>query len=40
MTDVFGNCVIQKFFEFGTTEQKPQPVVKLHSHVQPLALKM
>lgn len=22
MTDVFGNYVIQKFFEFGTTEQK------------------
>lgn len=22
MTDVFGNYVIQKFFEYGTTEQK------------------
>ena len=22
MTDVFGNYVIQKFFEFGTSEQK------------------
>jgi pumilio RNA-binding family len=22
MTDVFGNYVIQKFFEFGTPEQK------------------
>lgn len=24
MVDVFGNYVIQKFFEFGTTEQKNQ----------------
>ena len=29
MTDVFGNYVIQKFFEFGTTEQKSQLVQKV-----------
>ena len=26
MTDVFGNYVIQKFFEFGTPEQKAELV--------------
>jgi hypothetical protein len=25
MTDVFGNYVIQKFFEFGTTDQVKEP---------------
>lgn len=33
MTDVFGNYVIQKFFEFGTPDQKTtlaQKVRKLH----------
>ena len=29
MTDVFGNYVIQKFFEFGTSEQKSQLVNKV-----------
>ena len=29
MTDVFGNYVIQKFFEFGTPEQKSQLVQKV-----------
>ena len=31
MTDVFGNYVIQKFFEFGTTDQKSQLVNKVTS---------
>ena len=31
MTDVFGNYVIQKFFEFGTTDQKSQLVNKVAS---------
>ena len=29
MTDVFGNYVIQKFFEFGSPEQKTQLVNKV-----------
>ena len=29
MTDVFGNYVIQKFFEFGTSEQKSQLVIQV-----------
>ena len=29
MTDVFGNYVIQKFFEYGTPEQKSQLVQKV-----------
>ena len=32
MTDVFGNYVIQKFFEFGTTDQKSQLVSKVGSN--------
>nr|XP_037872005.1 pumilio homolog 2 isoform X3 [Bombyx mori] len=43
MTDVFGNYVIQKFFEFGTTEQKTtlaQKVVQVRGHVLNLALQM
>lgn len=35
MTDVFGNYVIQKFFEFGTTEQKTtlaQKVSLIHNY--------
>lgn len=31
MTDVFGNYVIQKFFEFGTTEQKTTLAQKVNS---------
>jgi hypothetical protein len=30
MTDVFGNYVIQKFFEFGSNEQKTQLVNKVN----------
>jgi pumilio RNA-binding family len=31
MTDVFGNYVIQKFFEFGTPEQKTTLAQKVGS---------
>lgn len=40
MTDVFGNYVIQKFFEFGTNEQKATLAQKVRGHVLPLALQM
>lgn len=40
MTDVFGNYVIQKFFEFGTPEQKTTLAQKVRGHVMPLALQM
>ncbi len=40
MTDVFGNYVIQKFFEFGTTEQKQTLAQRVRGHVLPLALQM
>lgn len=40
MTDVFGNYVIQKFFEFGTPEQKTVLANKIRGHVLPLALQM
>lgn len=40
MTDVFGNYVIQKFFEFGTSEQKVDLVRRLRNHVLPLSLQM
>ena len=30
MTDVFGNYVIQKFFEFGSSDQKSQLVSKVN----------
>lgn len=40
MTDVFGNYVIQKFFEFGTPEQKVELVRRLRNHVLPLSLQM
>lgn len=40
MTDVFGNYVIQKFFEFGTPEQKQALAQKVKGHVLPLALQM
>lgn len=33
MTDVFGNYVIQKFFEYGTTEQKRKLGEALKGHV-------
>jgi pumilio RNA-binding family len=37
MTDVFGNYVIQKFFEHGLPEQKVQLIRKVKDHVVPLA---
>lgn len=40
MTDVFGNYVIQKFFEFGSTEQKQTLAQRLRGHVLQLALQM
>ena len=40
MTDVFGNYVIQKFFEFGSQEQKQTLAQRLRGHVLPLALQM
>lgn len=40
MTDVFGNYVIQKFFEFGISEQKQTLAQRLRGHVLPLALQM
>ena len=40
MTDVFGNYVIQKFFEFGTPEQKQGLAQKIRGHVLLLALQM
>lgn len=33
MEDLFGNYVIQKFFEFGSDEQKLALVQKLQGHV-------
>lgn len=40
MTDVFGNYVIQKFFEFGTPDQKQTLAQRVRGHVLPLALQM
>ena len=40
MTDVFGNYVIQKFFEFGTSEQKQMMAQRIRGHVMPLSLQM
>ena len=40
MTDVFGNYVIQKFFEFGSTEQQETLASRVRGHVLPLALQM
>jgi pumilio RNA-binding family len=40
MTDVFGNYVIQKFFEFGSPEQKTALAQKIRGNVLPLALQM
>uniref|UniRef100_A0A8C9W0I6 Pumilio RNA binding family member 2 n=1 Tax=Scleropages formosus TaxID=113540 RepID=A0A8C9W0I6_SCLFO len=40
MTDVFGNYVIQKFFEFGNVEQKLALATRIRGHVLPLALQM
>jgi pumilio RNA-binding family len=38
MMDVFGNYVIQKFFEFGTSEQKQTLAQRVRGHVLSLAL--
>nr|XP_038967862.1 pumilio homolog 2 isoform X13 [Rattus norvegicus] len=40
MTDVFGNYVIQKFFEFGSLDQKLALANRIRGHVLPLALQM
>jgi pumilio RNA-binding family len=40
MTDVFGNYVIQKFFEFGSQEQKQTLAQRVRGHVLPLSLQM
>ncbi|XP_025972444.1 pumilio homolog 2 isoform X2 [Dromaius novaehollandiae] len=40
MTDVFGNYVIQKFFEFGSLDQKLALATRIRGHVLPLALQM
>lgn len=40
MTDVFGNYVIQKFFEYGTAEQKAQLATVIKGNVMNLALQM
>lgn len=40
MTDVFGNYVIQKFFEFGSSDQKHHLANCIRGHVLPLALQM
>jgi pumilio RNA-binding family len=40
MTDVFGNYVIQKFFEYGTQEQKNQLISAIRGNVMNLALQM
>ena len=38
MTDVFGNYVIQKFFEYGTQDQKTALVQKVTVEVGPFGL--
>ncbi|KAL1060847.1 hypothetical protein V6Z11_1Z065800 [Gossypium hirsutum] len=40
MTDVFGNYVIQKFFEHGTESQRAELATQLTGHVLPLSLQM
>lgn len=40
MVDVFGNYVIQKFFEHGTPEQKRILADKLVGNILPLSLQM
>ena len=38
MVDVYGNYVVQKFFDFGTDEQRIVLAGKLHGNVVPLSL--
>lgn len=40
IVDVFGNYVIQKFFEFGTTEQKRRLAASVKGYVVQFALQM
>ncbi|KAK9269332.1 hypothetical protein L1049_001103 [Liquidambar formosana] len=40
MTDVFGNYVIQKFFEYGSPEQRKELGNQLASQILPLSLQM
>ncbi|KAI7747072.1 hypothetical protein M8C21_002508 [Ambrosia artemisiifolia] len=40
ITDVFGNYVIQKFFEYGTGEQRRELAVQLEGQILPLSLQM
>src|SRR5207302_5792182 len=40
MTDVFGNYVIQKFFEFGSPEHKAYLAQRIRGNVLSLALQM
>lgn len=40
MTDVFGNYVIQKFFEYGTQDQKNHLISAIRGNVMNLALQM
>ncbi|KAL9235774.1 hypothetical protein vseg_010510 [Gypsophila vaccaria] len=40
LTDVFGNYVIQKFFEYGTPNQRRDLAKALASQILPLSLQM
>ncbi|RYR13853.1 hypothetical protein Ahy_B04g070625 isoform H [Arachis hypogaea] len=40
MTDVFGNYVIQKFFEYGSPEQRRELASRLGGQILPLSLQM
>lgn len=40
ITDVFGNYVIQKFFEYGTHEQRKELASQLSGQILPLSLQM
>ncbi|XP_058076874.1 structural maintenance of chromosomes protein 4-like [Magnolia sinica] len=40
MIDVFGNYVIQKFFDHGSPEQRKELANQLAGHIQPLSLQM
>lgn len=38
MTDVFGNYIVQKLFEYGTLVQKKLLAAKMQGHVAELAM--
>lgn len=40
MTDVFGNYVVQKFFEHGNQTQKQQLANKMKGHIAELSVQM